>query len=210
MSDGFPIRAQVKLKHGILCDLAERLGGVYLLAERLALPVTTLYKCINFSWVPPRKTLATARWKVAEEILLVLCGKSWDDIFPDELRTAEFAAKPKRFEITREVPLYALAGTDQALLMPMQDEEIHQLELKENIARSVATLKPREQQVLAMRFGLNGEQELTFREIGERLGGIGVERVRQIEAQALRNLRHGSRYANLKPFLEEQAQPSNE
>ena len=48
---------------------------------------------------------------------------------------------------------------------------------------------PRDARVLRMRFGLDGEGPLNLRQIGERLGGISVERVRQIEARALSKLR---------------------
>jgi RNA polymerase primary sigma factor len=65
----------------------------------------------------------------------------------------------------------------------------------------LATLAPREARVLELRFGLTGDTDCTLEEVGQ---GFDVtrERVRQIEAKALRKLRHPSRSRALKGFLE--------
>jgi RNA polymerase primary sigma factor len=63
------------------------------------------------------------------------------------------------------------------------------------------TLSERERAVLEMRFGLDGSQGRTLEEVG-RAFGVTRERIRQIEAKALRKLRHPSRAKKLKDFLE--------
>ena len=63
------------------------------------------------------------------------------------------------------------------------------------------TLTPREEQVLKMRFGLGDGNEHTLEEIGQRFF-VTRERIRQIEAKALRKLRHSSRSGVLTAFLE--------
>jgi RNA polymerase primary sigma factor len=66
----------------------------------------------------------------------------------------------------------------------------------------LATLSPREEKVIKMRFGLNtGGEEHTLEEVGQNFT-VTRERIRQIEAKALRKLRHPSRSRILKPFLE--------
>ena len=72
--------------------------------------------------------------------------------------------------------------------------------LKEEIQAVLATLQPREQQVLELRFGLIDGTSYTLEEVGKRFN-VTRERIRQIEAKALRKLRHPSRAKKLKDFL---------
>ena len=68
------------------------------------------------------------------------------------------------------------------------------------IERAIATLTPRERDVLKFYFGLNGAAQLTLDEIGDKFG-LTRERVRQIKEKAIRRLKHGSRSRNLKSYL---------
>jgi RNA polymerase primary sigma factor len=68
------------------------------------------------------------------------------------------------------------------------------------IERAIATLTPRERDVLKFYFGLNGAAQLTLDEIGDKFG-LTRERVRQIKEKAIRRLKHGSRSKNLKGYL---------
>lgn len=72
--------------------------------------------------------------------------------------------------------------------------------LKEEIKAVLSTLQPREQQVLELRFGLIDGTSYTLEEVGKRFN-VTRERIRQIEAKALRKLRHPSRAKKLKDFL---------
>ena len=63
------------------------------------------------------------------------------------------------------------------------------------------TLTPREKKVLQLRFGLNDGRSRTLEEVGN-VFGVTRERIRQIEAKALRKLRHPSRSKKLKDYLE--------
>src|SRR5262245_52069491 len=66
--------------------------------------------------------------------------------------------------------------------------------------RVLNTLTPREERVLKMRFGLEDGTEHTLEEVGQKFG-VTRERIRQIEAKALRKLRHPSRRLRLRGFL---------
>ncbi len=72
--------------------------------------------------------------------------------------------------------------------------------LKEEIKAVLSTLQPREQQVLELRFGLIDGTSYTLEEVGKRFN-VTRERIRQIEAKALRKLRHPSRAKKLKDFM---------
>ncbi len=73
------------------------------------------------------------------------------------------------------------------------------MNLKEQVQATLATLTPREKMVLRMRFGIGAGYEHTLEEVGEYFA-VTRERIRQIEAKALRKLRHPSRRDKLKAF----------
>lgn len=73
--------------------------------------------------------------------------------------------------------------------------------LKEQLEEVLDTLTPREERVLRLRFGLDDGRARTLEEVGK-VFGVTRERIRQIEAKALRKLRHPSRSRKLKDFLD--------
>ena len=80
------------------------------------------------------------------------------------------------------------------------------LNLIEQTRRVLSTLTPREERVLRMRFGIGEESDHTLEEVGQDFN-VTRERIRQIEAKALRKLRHPSRSDRLKTFVD--AGPGN-
>ncbi|MEE8348062.1 MAG: RNA polymerase sigma factor RpoD [Acidobacteriota bacterium] len=88
---------------------------------------------------------------------------------------------------------------DQGVVSPA--EAVININLKDQTAAVLQTLTPREEQVIRMRFGIGDGSEHTLEEVGQRFA-VTRERIRQIEAKALRKLRHPSRSRKLKAFLE--------
>jgi len=88
---------------------------------------------------------------------------------------------------------------DHSTLAPA-DAASHQL-LKEQVQEVLSSLTPREQKVLVLRFGLEDGRSRTLEEVGREFS-VTRERIRQIEAKALRKLRHPSRSKKLKDYLE--------
>ncbi len=74
--------------------------------------------------------------------------------------------------------------------------------LREELTEVLSTLTPREESVLRLRFGLDDGRPRTLEEVGT-VFDVTRERIRQIEAKALRKLRHPSRSKKLKDFLAE-------
>ena len=72
--------------------------------------------------------------------------------------------------------------------------------LKDEIADVLLTLTEREEKVIRLRFGLEDGKSRTLEEVGQ-MFGVTRERIRQIEAKALRKLRHPSRSRKLKDYM---------
>jgi RNA polymerase primary sigma factor len=98
----------------------------------------------------------------------------------DESKLGDFIADPKS-----PSPYQELVGTS----------------LKEEIDKVLSTLTPREEKVIRMRLGIGEKTDYTLEEVGE-VFGLTRERIRQIEAKALRKLKHPSRRKRLESFLE--------
>jgi RNA polymerase primary sigma factor len=114
--------------------------------------------------------------------------------------------KMTREPISLETPVGEDAGAhlgdfieDQTMLSPA-DAAAHQL-LKAQVIEVLATLSPREQRVLELRFGLVDGRSRTLEEVGREFA-VTRERIRQIEAKALRKLRHPSRSRPLRDYVE--------
>jgi RNA polymerase primary sigma factor len=114
-----------------------------------------------------------------------------------------------RVEATNCAEADAPVGDDDGTLLSfvVDDESLDafdavwQSEMRMHISDALATLHPREERIVRLRFGLDGLEERTLDAIGQ-LFGVTRERIRQIEAKALRKLRHPSRGKRLRGHLE--------
>ena len=88
---------------------------------------------------------------------------------------------------------------DKNVILPVE-AAIH-ANLRETTTRVLATLTPREERVLRMRFGIGMNTDHTLEEVGQQFS-VTRERIRQIEAKALRKLKHPSRSRQLRSFLD--------
>jgi len=140
----------------------------------------------------------------------------------------EFGREPTPEEIGKEMDMpasrireiFKIAQDTTSLATPVGDEEdsflgdfiedtsqpkpIDQASkelLKENLEEVLETLPDREARVLKMRFGLEGQRPMTLEEVGREFG-VTRERIRQIEAKALKKLKHPSRRKKLQDYLE--------
>jgi RNA polymerase primary sigma factor len=114
--------------------------------------------------------------------------------------------KVRQVPISLETPIGEEGDThlgefieDRAVISPA--EAVINVNLKEQTANVLRTLTLREEKVIKMRFGLEDGLEHTLEEVGQRFA-VTRERIRQIEAKALRKLRHPSRCRQLRSFLE--------
>ena len=134
--------------------------------------------------------------------------------------TSEEIAKKMDFPVSKVRKILKIAQEPISLETPIGEEEdshlgdfiedrgvispaeaVININLKEQTESVLKTLTPREEQVIKMRFGLGDGSEHTLEEVGQRFS-VTRERIRQIEAKALRKLRHPSRSRMLRTFLE--------
>lgn len=101
----------------------------------------------------------------------------------------------------------SLIGEDVTLLSIIPDQSASQFEvfsqrqLEERFEDLLATLTPREERILRMRFGVGVDREHTLQSVGDEYG-VTRERIRQIEEKALRKLKHPTRSKQLRDFLD--------
>ncbi|MBI4064914.1 RNA polymerase sigma factor RpoD [Candidatus Gottesmanbacteria bacterium] len=133
--------------------------------------------------------------------------------------TPEEIAKVMEVDVTKVREIMKVSQEPTSLETPVGDEEDSHLGdfisdpgptpydqtsrqlLKEHMEEVLATLSDREKRVLILRFGLEDGRPRTLEEVGAQFG-VTRERIRQIEAKALRKLRHPSRSKKLKDYLE--------
>ena len=94
---------------------------------------------------------------------------------------------------------YGLLDEDEKSAAPT--DAVSYTMLKEQLIGVLDTLTPREEKVLRLRYGIDDGKPRTLEEVGKEFN-VTRERIRQIEAKALRKLRHPSRSKKLKDFLE--------
>jgi RNA polymerase primary sigma factor len=82
------------------------------------------------------------------------------------------------------------------------DDALVATDLTEQVRKVLTTLTPREEKILRMRFGIGDDSQRTLEEVGNDFS-LTRERIRQIEAKALRKLRHPSRGKSLRAFVDE-------
>jgi RNA polymerase primary sigma factor len=95
-------------------------------------------------------------------------------------------------------PLFHFIPDEQT---PSPLSSVEQQQLSTQLALALESLTPREERVLRLRFGIEQDTPLTLQSVGDQFG-VTRERIRQIEAKALRKLKHPSRTRNLRAFLE--------
>lgn len=134
--------------------------------------------------------------------VLKLCEKLRK--LPEELFSAtqlETELETNKFTKTvQEAEMRFMLENQQEVLSP--DMLLQHDQMIEETNKLVETLTPREQKVINLRFGLDGTHAHTLEEVSK-IFGVNRERIRQIEAKALRKLRHPSRAEKIRQFIHE-------
>jgi len=196
------VAVTASFKNGILWEAAQMLGSQAALARHLGIDQVTIGCWLNFKKVPDfTSEWGKKRYAEIDAKLNALTGCGLEIIFPPEVRSKQFLAREKKFQAVMEMPVENLIAAGAVpQLPPSPFEDVVNLEMKDIIEQKLAVLNDQQQKVVKMRFGLgDGEASRTLDEVAEHLG-VTKERVRQIEAKALRILRHPEQSRDLRQF----------
>lgn len=205
------ITAVTRLKHADLFAAAKKFerprdaknarpgpyGGQAAMARKLKMCQAELGRWINLRGCPPaepRGKWTARRLMQLEAKLLKMTGKSLEELFPAELRAnIQFLAAPKQFERTVVIEQTALAHYAEATrarleLAQKPNSRLTSDEIKERVEAVLNSFTPKQRTVIEYRYGLHDSPQLTYEEIGKMLG-LQKERIRQIEAKVLREIR---------------------
>ena len=166
-------------------------------ARTIRIPVHMVETIHRVSRVTRQLLQENGREPSAEEIAAVLKTS------PDKIREVMKVAQDP---VSLETPIGEEEDSHLGDFIPDDDspapaEAASQAMLREQLIEVLRTLTPREEQVLTLRFGLEDGRPRTLEEVGK-VFDITRERIRQIEAKALRKLRHPSRSKRLKDYLD--------
>ncbi len=166
-------------------------------ARTIRIPVHMVETINRLSRLTRRLIQDLGREPTSEELSVEM------ELSPDKVREIlKVAQEPVSLETPIGEEEDSLLGDfieDQGALAP-SDAASHQL-LKEQVEDVLDSLTGRERRVLQLRFGLDDGRQRTLEEVGREFG-VTRERIRQIEAKALRKLRHPSRSKKLRDYLE--------
>ena len=149
-------------------------------------------------------------FKTSRAMVIELGREPTDGEIAQQMDISEWRVRKIRKIAQQPVSLGAPVGSDQdsQLGSLIQDSRVQSpveaamdSRLMEQTASVLRTLTPREEEVVRLRFGIGHRNERTLEEVGRRFL-LTRERIRQIEAKALRKLRHPRRRGKLRPFLD--------
>lgn len=194
------IRAELRLKHAVLWRLSQDAGGVKYLAELFGIGAQTLH-----SWIMLRKCPVPGRYNRfytpdVENRIEQLTGMPIGEVFPPELKAATHVFREcKLYAIEQDIPadkLVSIAEMQTARLEHLSQTDVAAraeiAELQDSLKRVLKTLSYRERIIIELRYGLYDGHKHSLEEVGKMLN-INKERVRQIEAKAIRKLQQPSR-----------------
>lgn len=192
-------RIEMKVKNNLLFSKIEEYGYTSIFqfckAHKIAYPSLT-------SFINMRKSIFDSHGKL-RPFVIKLCKLL--NCLPEELFTAsqaesELKTNKKTLKVNEAEMRFMLEQSDSQKLL---EDHYQEDQLSHSIEDALKTLTPREQKIIEMRMGLGDyAREHTLEEVGNEIG-VQRERIRQIEAKALRKLRDPKRAEKLRLFLKD-------
>lgn len=169
-------------------------------AKDNALSLGLLYDTINLKRPP---MLQTGEFSPFAMELMEVLGACPTDLWTAEQLTMKLKKNISYRELGKEELQRCLQSSARSLIgLDYAEQEAEENQATKIMVGMVDSLTPREAKVLKMHFGLDGEDEHTLEQIGEKMG-VTRERIRGIEAKALSKMRHPSRTDIYKSLIED-------
>lgn len=167
-------------------------------AKECEVSIGGLYDLVNLKESP--LTTDGEFSKTAKELMEAL-GSCPAELWTDEQLTMRLRNNTVERELSKESLQIALQSNARSLIgLDYPEQELEEVDNARLISDKIDSLTPREAKILRLRFGLDGVEALTCEEVGD-LFGCTRTRIHQIEAKALRKMRHPSRSDDLKDML---------
>lgn len=193
-------RLKFVIKNNLILTAIEAMGYTNLgqFAKCEGMSLGGLYDLINLKKAPIG--IDGEFSKHAKELMEVL-GACPTDLWTEEQLTLSLRKNSEERHLSKEALRVALRSDARSLIgLDYPEQEIAEKEAVQAVHEALDSLTPREAQVLSLRFGLGKEDEHSLEEVGEKFK-VNRERIRQIEARALRHMRHPSRSEKLRTLL---------
>lgn len=185
------VRISVAVRNNLILSRMDEMGykSVNELSLKAGISASVMGRLVNMQSSPLRTNM---RWKNAAIKLSEFFGCLPEDIFSEDhinnvLDTNRAEAEVKFVDIYR----FISEGSAERMI---PENIVFENERAEVISKLLSTLKPKEREVIRLRFGLDGEEEHTLEEAGKTLG-LTREGARQNEERGFKKLRHRSRRA---------------
>jgi DNA-binding XRE family transcriptional regulator len=181
-------RVLVKVRNNRLIQRREELG---LSAPRLAEKMGVNYHSyVQLESMKDSPLDSAGEWRAIAVTIAEFHAVSLDELFPEAVQQIRQASAMRLMDGGELAALASGEFRQTEALMP--DEIVARKQLVESTREALDKLSPRKAKAMKLRFGFNGNEPATIRTVGNQLGGICVERSRQIIEDGLRRLRHPS------------------
>ena len=193
---------KVTVRNNLILQAIKDFGHTNLnnFAKATGVSITGLYSLVNL--MEPPIGVKGEFIKTAKDLMEVL-GACPSELWTDEQLTLRLDSNRTERVMSKEGLQITLQSNARSLIgLDYPEQEIVEQEMTRIVADKLDSLTPRESEILRMRFGFDGGIGHTLEEVGDKFK-VTRERIRMIEAKALRKLRHPSRSDDLQQFLTE-------
>jgi RNA polymerase sigma factor (sigma-70 family) len=177
-----PLVITARLRHADLWQLSKDFGSQSKLAKFLGNSPANLCAIINLQYIPSEKW-----WKKFGDDLFMLTGKTYDEFFPDEIRSKRFRDQKKTIEQHPNAARHISEEYAARNLLPPPSEALESSETQQQVRELMEEMSDRDRKILAMRNGMGDYRPHTLEELSS-VFKVGRERIRQIELKASRML----------------------